>query len=242
MTLFYHISSDLHHNGEFTPRIPSTRAKNEDTTLPRICVSRTIEGAVSAIPGGGTRLDELITANDGFLKLFIFDSDVLDLNDDNMIDSDTLYEKGLVHDAIITDEYWITVPVTVPESHQQIIIPFEWDEEVYDVIPYHIVQLSETEKYDDDIESAYYDIMNDNIPNVIAIVNFQYHSSVLKEGSVIDIPFQDSSDLENWKDIVVNLNVPIDVKVNSAGDIELTVQKTVDVTKSILELKLRNDW
>lgn len=241
MAKYYHISTDLTQNGEFTPRIPSVRADNEDTTLPRICVSRTIEGAVSAIPNGGTRLYELISKNNGFLKLFIFDSETLDLNDDNMIDSDTLYEKGLVHDAIITDEYWITKPVTIPESDQQIIIPVTWDEDVYDVIPYHVVKLSETDEYDDDIESAYHDTMKENIPNVIRIVDFKYNPTILEKDATIDIPFGDSNDLDHWKDIIVNLNLPIAVCVNSTDEIQLKIKETVDITKSILEMQLRNE-
>lgn len=242
MTLYYHISTDLEHDGTFTPRIPTTRADNEDFSSPRICVSRTIEGAVSAIPNGGSRLDELIEHNHGFLKLFVFDSEDLDLNDDNMIDCDTLYEKGLVHDATITDEYWIMKPVKVPETHQYVIIPQDWGESIHDVIPYDILLLSDTDEYQGDIESAHYDMTNEMLGNILAIVDFKYDTTKLEKEQSIDLIHYDEVFLDDWKDIIAKLSVPVEVTLGEYGNVVLTALDSVDVTRCILEMQLRNLW
>lgn len=174
--ILYHITPDLDHSGKFQPRIPLTRLLSEDDTTPRICVSKTIEGALTGIPQGGSRLGELLQITKNQLKLFIIDTDELDIPNENIYTDNYLFENDLVIDADHTDEYWITKPITVPQNMQRIIIPESWENVSIDRIPYSVHQLSETE-YDDDIEQAYYDIFEESIPCGIKITNLKYKES-----------------------------------------------------------------
>lgn len=49
---FYHVSMDvsLEKEKEFVPRIPLYRCEGENSTIPRICVCRKLEEAISAFP------------------------------------------------------------------------------------------------------------------------------------------------------------------------------------------------
>lgn len=103
----YHVSDNIDNIiEEFIPRIPreDTRVdKSEDNVTPRVCVSANIPGCITAKPK--TR-DEKILG--GIYRVYEFD---VDFDDKNLICYRELYEKGLVNDALLSKEYWITTPV-----------------------------------------------------------------------------------------------------------------------------------
>ena len=58
----YHCSLDMNIIKEFKPRIPcdAIRLDSEDDIIPRICLSTSIEGCLSATPWGRLRIRKFI--------------------------------------------------------------------------------------------------------------------------------------------------------------------------------------
>lgn len=237
MTIYYHISPSLNHTGVFTPDIPSNRSLFENANIPRICVSKTIEGALTSIPNGGSLLDELLGSTFGFLKLYIIDTDKLNISDDDMVDSEELYIKDLVDDANHTDEVWILKGFTVPESDQQIIIPLDWGEELIDIIPSSIVRVS-IEKYNDNIEQAYLDAFDNPIPAGTKITNLKYVSTVLKKNQVIELVYMDPDSVTIWEDVIKEFHAPISVEQEDFS-LKITAHDDVDIAAYVKEVIVR---
>lgn len=104
MIELYHISLDEKDVDTFIPRIPSNGAGSEDKEIPRVCLSDSVAGAISAIPDGMDMIGEE-PINMYKVRLAI--------NDPMLIGYDTLYNKGLVPDALITHEYWYTAELKI---------------------------------------------------------------------------------------------------------------------------------
>lgn len=101
----YHLSHCLNDIHEFVPRVPLDRAESENKYIPRVCLSSSIEGALSAVPWGGSNLEERIWEEGSYLiRVFEFDLDTLNL--DNLLPPEYLYSKDLVRDSYLTEEYW----------------------------------------------------------------------------------------------------------------------------------------
>lgn len=121
----YHVTKDLTHDGNFTPRVPERRDYLEDEVIPRICFSTSIEGALSAlpIPRGSSFAD--YNENYGYVwKVFEVDTD--DLPNEQWVDSQTLYEEGLVLDTWLTEEVWVTQPLDLSNQSYYILID-DWE-------------------------------------------------------------------------------------------------------------------
>lgn len=182
MTIFFHVSSNLDHNGIFYPKIPektfSSQSNNtdlvEDSTTPRICVSTSIEGCFTSMPSGGLLFENLLEECDSTFKVFKIDSEKLGIKDSSIVSSDKLYTMNLVPDAEITDEHWITSPFTVPEEDTQIIKITSYSEDTEDIIPHHIYELSETSAYNGDYFKAYMDYYDSKIDAMILIEDIEY--------------------------------------------------------------------
>ena len=133
--VLYHVSTDIHHNGVFTPRIPEYKFDFEDKTTKRVCVSSTIEGCLSALPS-----KECIEENgSGYIKLFQIDLEALGLSEE-VLDDVFLYENGLLDDSLVTNEHWITAPFKVPEENQTICKLSFIESTSRKVIPYKDIQ------------------------------------------------------------------------------------------------------
>lgn len=136
---FYHITTDLTHNGYFYPRVPAYRHPDgEDATISRISVSDSIESCLGAIPGGGIDLEGTNSIQRGYYRVFEIDINKLGISPSAVKDYLYLYEKGLVPDAKATHEYWITEPFQVPEEDSYIIQLQCWEEGTVDIIPHSI--------------------------------------------------------------------------------------------------------
>lgn len=103
----YHASNNCDIIEEFVPRIPEFRAEglDENNTIPRICLSDSIEGCLSAVPWGGSRLEDLFW-EEGSCLIRIYEFDIKDLNLKNLLPPEYLYSSDLVRDALISGEYW----------------------------------------------------------------------------------------------------------------------------------------
>lgn len=102
----YHVSMDWTQTPKlFIPRIPESRAYDEDDVTERICLSTTIAGALSAI---ANKPIETCT----WKKITVYE-----LETDDYIDSMDLYMSGKVNDAILTHECWYLKPVVLNGTH-----------------------------------------------------------------------------------------------------------------------------
>lgn len=100
----YHVAIGKHDLvRKFYPRVPESANPQEDTITPRICLSESLEGCLSAIghPFYYPGTHELIT---------VWEHDV---NLDDGITPEFLYDNGLVMDALRTREWWLLRPVTL---------------------------------------------------------------------------------------------------------------------------------
>ena len=94
---FYHLSSTmLPDDYEFIPRIPSYSATMEDKYISRICVSRSIEGALKALPSN----------NFGSSVLYVYKIIYDPVNMNILVPT-----SRAVCDAYITDELWVTTNI-----------------------------------------------------------------------------------------------------------------------------------
>ena len=116
----YHVSFHLMHDGNFIPRVPEQRLLDENDTIPRICACSSIEGCLTAMPGGGDYLPESLEYTAGIIKVFEFESE-------DFLTPDYLHQNRLVADADITQEYWLLKPVSPKKSYFLMIQ--DWDAE-----------------------------------------------------------------------------------------------------------------
>ncbi|MFW6015373.1 MAG: hypothetical protein ACOCRK_02985 [bacterium] len=151
--ILYHLTANLNHDGNFIKRIPSEDILHhqmlfnekedkfeywsENNTIPRICVSTSVNGCASAIPYGGLRFKELVETQNRLFKLFKIDTDKLDLNN-HIWNWEYLYKNDYVRDSLHTDEHWILKDFSVPKEDEYIITVGEWYEVSEDVVPPYI--------------------------------------------------------------------------------------------------------
>lgn len=125
----YHLSSDVW--GEsltrtFSPRVPLCGMRGEDREIPRVCFSKSILGCVNAIPNSHLFSDwhrqgwdcsdrDLVWDSGWNPELYgnavLYSIDTEDLAPGSFMDSLELYERGLVPDALATQECWCLEPI-----------------------------------------------------------------------------------------------------------------------------------
>lgn len=108
-----------------TPRVPTNRGPEENSTIERICTSTSIEGCLTAVSWGG-KCFEFLMAESGSAVIHILEYDIGDIGHKNIIPGDFLWQKGLVHDAFKNDEYWIIRDATPTDSYY--IVVTDWTE------------------------------------------------------------------------------------------------------------------
>lgn len=143
----YHASMDLDIVEEFSPRVPSrdNRLYNEDYKTPRICVSSSIQGTLSAAPWGGGNLIERIHIVDEtkLIRIYEFDTNMLEPSD--IIGPEYLYKTDSVRDAVITGEHWILKPIKPTKTYLIKLLHYS-DEYCEDEISYENAKKIENEK------------------------------------------------------------------------------------------------
>lgn len=106
----YHLSFSEVKNNLFIPRIPDIRLSGENDDILRICFSETIEGCISAMPNGVGAIKGLLDLREteiAFNGAYLYEIDLRDIKQENILTPDELQNKRLVPDAIHTGEYWI---------------------------------------------------------------------------------------------------------------------------------------
>lgn len=228
MTIFYHVSTDIFHDGVFTPRIPYYRHKDhEDASIERVCVSDSIENCLTAIPGGGSNLDILNIEQRGYFLVFRIDTEKLGITDKDIITNQELFEKDLVRDAEATNEVWITTPFVVPESDRFLIKLITWEEEAFDLYPYAIQQLAYQE-YEGDFEKAYQEVYKDFVPFCTKIVCAKYVHESVKKGSIVPFYFESELEMEELKTDLLKRD-DIEIVKEFMDEIEILCKKDMNL-------------
>jgi hypothetical protein len=112
--ILYHVRFDLENTDrKFVPREPYYPMVGEDKHIPRICLSTSIEGAVSACPSGAERLDLVEEVQEGLFLVFKVDTEKLGITE--IIESESLERYG-VFDSYLTGEVWVLEEFELPES------------------------------------------------------------------------------------------------------------------------------
>ena len=121
----YHVSLESIEN--FKLRIPKYRLEGEDKTTKRICFSKTIEGAFSAIPHGSEVLAGLFKIKETCDISPIFHVYILDsrnIKKVDIVDSEQLYSSRQTLDAILTEEVWVLTEKIKPKHKLIEIVDF----------------------------------------------------------------------------------------------------------------------
>lgn len=112
----YHLSLDCDLIEEFVPRIPDSRAQDEEAFTPRVSLSESIDGALTAVPWGGSELENIFW-EDGASLIRVYEFDIKDLNISNLLPPEYIFSKDMVRDSRITREYWALEPIKPSRSY-----------------------------------------------------------------------------------------------------------------------------
>lgn len=146
----YHVSFDLTEplHKEFIPRIPGNSMKEEDETIPRICLSDSIQGCIRSICG-------YPKDDSGCACIIVWEHE---FQEDNALCSwRYLYENNLVPDAAVTHEYWYTNKITLDGTIYKIsnieyrtLYSFRstYKEEILDILSAYVDDLTVFENID----------------------------------------------------------------------------------------------
>jgi hypothetical protein len=214
--IYYHLSTNLKHNGIFKPGIPPVRHKEqEDATIPRVSVAPEMSDCFMAIPGGGTFLENLNLEQRGYYLIFKIDTEKLGIHPEHIVSSEPLYEKDLVRDAGVTNECWITVPFTVPKEDTFMIRLQSWGESPEDILPHSIYAIAD-EKYEGNYIQAYEETYQKHVPSAVSIHDLDYVHENVTEGEEVTLFFDNEQELQTIQTYiehhlqVENIDVRID--------------------------------
>lgn len=127
----YHVTTNLLHDGFFTPSIPFVRFEDENATIERVSTSFSIEGAISGMPKGGLLLRDTLTETNGMLRICELDTAGAGLGVKDLVMPYALQKEGLVADALITEEVWVLKPFTAQRIVDVRVLDWEeMDEEL----------------------------------------------------------------------------------------------------------------
>ena len=112
----YHVSIDAnlepHH---FVPRIPDRSLNDEDSSIPRVCVSDSIDNCLRGCPDGYLFFTESTVLQSAFL--YVYEIDMMKIGFQNIRLWQELIE--MVPDAQKTKEYWITTDfISAPQIYR----------------------------------------------------------------------------------------------------------------------------
>lgn len=118
----YHVTleTNLNKRKRFIPRIPSSAGKGENKTIPRICMSDSIEKCIQASP----IISDLLDGETHIIKVYKYR--VNKRNADKIVGPKTLFNKKLVPDALENNEFWCLKPITM-ESELYVVNKIEID-------------------------------------------------------------------------------------------------------------------
>lgn len=148
---------------KFLPKIPSLTLESENCDIERICLSKSIEGCLSAVPWGGIHLEDNLN-DDGELEIYVHEFDRKDIAKDNLIQPNILFRKDWVRDAMLTKEYWVINQELIPSKIYKINLK-DYDENVKDDLSYNDLQAYKRGK-------DYYEVWNGEIHTLITDIKY----------------------------------------------------------------------
>lgn len=189
----YHLSLDVDQIIEFMPRVPESIMCDEDDTIERICLSDSIEKALSAAPWGGAALFDIFICGD-FSRLIRVYEFIIDEDNNSLISPEELYRKGLVPDAMLSNEYWYTEKLRPSKSY--LIEISYYDEEMMDIINYE----------------NYKEIMNDDSLNVSHFIDGSFTNIIDVKYSIV--PEENISGIIYFDELIDKIEIPSDIDVD----------------------------
>lgn len=191
MTTYYHIQLEPNNIIEnFQPRIPALRYEYEDATIPRISLSTSIEGCLTAVPWGGRKL-EIMTSEfsdfhseeEFYLVFRVYEFDSSTIQEGNLIATDELLKRGLVMDANASNEVWV-INQDLKPTNTYLVVLEEYFEGVTDTFT------KEFYNTEDDEEEFDFDKYYIGSPTIIESIQYK------KYEKLEDIPFE--IELTEW--------------------------------------------
>lgn len=111
----YHLSFDVEEplTRTFVPRVPEFKMEDENSNIPRICFSHNVLGCLNAIPELDYRLGDNWEDLRSASRAVLFCMETKEFPDAKFLESQALYEQGLVPDALVNQECWCLSPITM---------------------------------------------------------------------------------------------------------------------------------
>lgn len=167
-TTFFHLTLDIDNIiQEFTPRIPSEESAllcGEELETPRICITPSLEGCLSAVPWGGIVFEDIMEDYGHYLAskpIRVYEFDLSDIPQKNIITPDILYKNDWVRDAEFTQEHWVINQNLIP-IRTYVIQVTDYYESLEDNISYEdVMHCKETGEDIVEYFNGVYTIIND---------------------------------------------------------------------------------
>lgn len=197
--ILYHLSLEPAQL-DLYPRIPSNRKKGEDGKTPRICVSSSIEGCLSAVPWGGVNLAEIFNEDESAL-IRVYEFDVSEVGLDNIIPPDYLFQTDKVRDAYENGEHWITKRVDPSKTY--LIKLRGYEEENADDFSYEDILHLESDEdfiFNPSSYGTISEVEFEVVPEESYSRNHYIYSKVKQDGSYFDLSKKE--ELDKWKDSI----------------------------------------
>ncbi|WPQ59794.1 hypothetical protein [Paenibacillus polymyxa] len=176
MTVYFHLSTLLSHEGAFVPRVPENQIHGiKESTIKRVCVSKTIEGCFTAI-GNGQNPHDANFVRRGYYVLFKIDTEKLGIEKRHIVSSRQIYRNGWVPDADVTKEHWITKSFQVPKEEMSYIQIQSFKQVQTMAYPYEVVNLARNGDQGN-VESIYKKRYSNPLPCVRETVSLNYQTS-----------------------------------------------------------------
>lgn len=171
---------------EFVPQIPKYPMQGENTNTERICLCKNVKGCLNAASWGNEGIAD--RGDFEIYRLYCFDEK--DIQEGNLIDTDTLWKEELVPDAYLTDEVWVVNQNLKPVEMKYIRLgnfyldthpilgysEFEKykDADYWDVPAEKLRLIQEINVYDVSEDDLFYTnkLENDYMLDIITILNF----------------------------------------------------------------------
>lgn len=118
----YHISKCKINNKTFSPQIPIYHNQLENSTIPRISVSDSIEGCVGSINRWLGKTKNGIIEFDTFTEAWVYEFDTDDINPKNILNPKFIKENYFIFDAPYTKEHWIINQTVSPRDEYLVLI------------------------------------------------------------------------------------------------------------------------
>lgn len=152
----YHVSLDTEERYVFTPKLPNIPQMDEEMITPRICLSDSIEGCLSAVAWGGLDFEDLFDEDYWSAPIMVYE-----FEEEPTVGPEYLYENDLVRDAELTQEYWVTGRKIVP-TNSYLIRVSGYEMEVHDNVSYEdLLEVASGEvDYEDVIDGAFFTLTN----------------------------------------------------------------------------------